>query len=65
MELLCYKQVQSFRVHCLFTGQFNTEEYSQLEVQQVFIYGAKHGLCSIFLIGANLSDQTNTITGYN
>ena len=23
----CYKQLQSFRVHCLFTGQFNTEDF--------------------------------------
>ena len=23
----CYKLVQSFWVHCLFTGQFNTEDY--------------------------------------
>ena len=26
-HLYFYKQVQSFRVHCLFTGQFYTEDY--------------------------------------
>ena len=26
----CYKRVQSFRVQCLFTGQYYTEEYITL-----------------------------------
>ena len=37
-----YKQVESFRVHCLLTGQFNNEDYvtftdviCELEEQQV------------------------------
>ena len=41
IEYYCYELVQSFWVHCLFSGQFNTEDYctftddSQLEDQQV------------------------------
>ena len=30
--LLCYELVQSFWVHCLFTGQFNTVDYGTLVV---------------------------------
>ena len=26
-EWLCYKLIQSFKVYCLFTGQYNTEDY--------------------------------------
>ena len=53
----CYKSVQSFRVHCLFTGQFNTKGYGRFtdviksigawtscSSHIIFISGAKHGL---------------------
>ena len=35
----CYESVQSFRVTCLFTGQYNTKGYSTItEVLNLFIW---------------------------
>ena len=42
---LCYKSVQSFRVTCLFTGQYNTKGYGIItDVKQwiSFLFGSKN-----------------------
>ena len=39
MLINCYKSVQSFRIHCLFIGQFNTEGYDTITDA---VFKAKH-----------------------
>ena len=35
MEKKSYKLVQSFWVHCFFTGQFNTKDYGTFKVSDM------------------------------